>query len=194
MWNGPTWPHANSIVLTAMAKTIREHRDAGRVCPIDRSHFWRLFESFTMAQYRRQALEQPITGEYYHGETAEWKTAERDYFHSTWLDVLIPDVVGLNPRNDGVLDVDPLWPTDRFRWLRLDGQRYQDRDVTVIWDDPASPIDRFDDGRKGFDVYLDGALVASSPKLERLTVPLSKLIQSRSVKTGSEPGAMTTPR
>ena len=23
MWNGPTWPHANSLVLTAMARTLR---------------------------------------------------------------------------------------------------------------------------------------------------------------------------
>ena len=25
MWNGPTWPHANSLVLTAMARTLPHH-------------------------------------------------------------------------------------------------------------------------------------------------------------------------
>ena len=30
MWNGPTWPHANAIVMTAMARTLRADRAAGR--------------------------------------------------------------------------------------------------------------------------------------------------------------------
>ena len=45
---------------------------------------------------------------------AQWKTAERDYNHSTWLDILIPDLLGLVPRNDDILELDPLLPRDRL--------------------------------------------------------------------------------
>ena len=55
MWNGPTWPHANSLVMTAMARTLRATRDQ-RVAgsPLKPAHLWELFSSFTRAQFRNQ--------------------------------------------------------------------------------------------------------------------------------------------
>ena len=109
MWNGPTWPHANSLVMTAMARTLRatrDHKVAGS--PLEREHLWELFSSFTRAQFRNQDLRYPWTGEFYNGDTGRWKTAERDYNHSTWLDILIPDLLGLVPRDDEVIEIDPL--------------------------------------------------------------------------------------
>jgi hypothetical protein len=176
MWNGPTWPHANSIVLTAMARTIRSDRElTGRAresaSPLTTEKLWELFSSFTKAQYRGQDLEYPWTGEYYNGDTAEWKTRERDYNHSTWLDVLIPEIIGLVPREDDILEVDPLMPKGALSHFLLDGQSYHGRDVTIAWDAPDED-DKYDDGREGFDVYVDGKLAASAKELSRLRVDL----------------------
>ena len=103
MWNGPTWPHANSLVMTAMARTLRATRDHKVTgSPLLPEHLWELFTSFTKAQFRNQDLRNPWTGEFYNGDTGKWKTAERDYNHSTWLDILIPDLLGLVPRDDAV--------------------------------------------------------------------------------------------
>ena len=172
MWNGPTWPHANSLVMTAMARTLRATRDSNiGSSPLKKEHLWSLFLSFTKAQFRNQDIGQPWTGEFYNGDNGQWKTAERDYNHSTWLDVLIPELIGVVPRNDDVLEVDPLLPEDTFRFFLLDGLRYHGHDVTVAWDAPipGSP-DRYGDGRKGLDVYVDGRLAASSPRLSKLNV------------------------
>jgi hypothetical protein len=175
MWNGPTWPHANSLVMTAMARTLRATRD-NRIgtSPLRNEHLWALFLSFTKAQFRNQDLGQPWTGEFYNGDTAQWKTAERDYNHSTWLDVLIPELIGVVPRLDDVLEVDPLLPKDALSFFLLDGLRYHGRDVTVVWDAPipGSP-DRYGDGRKGLDVYVDGRVAASSPQLSSLRLDLA---------------------
>lgn len=174
MWNGPTWPHANSLVMTAMARTLRDEREAGSAeSTLTREKLWELFTSFTRAQFRDQDLAQPWTGEYYHGETARWLTAERDYNHSTWLDVLIPDLLGLVPRADDVLEIDPLLPDGALDHFLLDGQRYHGRSITLAWDAPGGD-DSHGDGRSGLDVYVDGKLVASSPTLARLTVDLAK--------------------
>jgi hypothetical protein len=172
MWNGPTWPHANSLVMSGMARTLRAMRgqtDPG--CPLAREHLWKLFSSFTQAQFRNQDFQYPWTGEFYNGDTGQWKTAERDYNHSTWLDILIPDILGLVPRDDEVLEIDPLVPADALSYFILDGQRYHGHDVTLVWDapEPGSP-DRFGDGRKGLDVYVDGRLRAAAPRLARLLV------------------------
>ena len=174
MWNGPTWPHANSLVMTAMARTLRATRDhAVDNSPLKNEHLWALFSSFTRAQYRNQEMANPWTGEFYNGDTGEWKTAERDYNHSTWLDILIPELIGVIPRDDDVLEVDPLLPEDALSYFLLDGLRYHGHDVTVVWDAPIpGSADQYGDGRKGLDVYLDGRLVASSARLSRLRTNL----------------------
>src|SRR5947199_195543 len=82
-------------------------------------------------------------------------TAERDYNHSTWLDILIPEILGLVPRDDDILEIDPLLPPDALSSFLLDGQHYRGHDVTIVWDAPGG-ADRYGDGRKGLDVYLDG--------------------------------------
>jgi len=177
MWNGPTWPHANSLVMTAMARTLRATRDRNVAgSPLERQHLWALFTSFTRAQFRNQDLRYPWTGEFYNGDTGQWKTAERDYNHSTWLDILIPDLLGLVPRDDDVLEIDPLLPDSALSFFILDGQRYHGRDLTIVWDGgaPGSP-DRFGDGRRGLDLYVDARLAASSPGLSRLQVDLNRL-------------------
>jgi len=59
-----------------------------------------------------EILARPFDRDVPNGDTGQWKTAERDYNHSTWLDILIPDLVGLVPRDDAVLEIDPLVPAD----------------------------------------------------------------------------------
>jgi len=179
MWNGPTWPHANSIVLTAMARALRSARDNHVPdSPLRPAHLWQLFHSFTLAQFRNQNIENPWTGEFYDGDTGRWKTAERDYNHSTWLDILIPELIGLTPRDDDILEIDPLLPENALRYFILDGQRYHGHDVTIVWDAPGPDFpDHFGDARKGLDVYVDARRVASSPRLARLRVDLASLLQ-----------------
>ena len=175
MWNGPTWPHANSLVMAAMARTLRATRDRNIAnSPLKKEHLWALFQSFTRAQFTDQDLGRPWTGEFYNGDDGRWKTAERDYNHSTWLDILIPELIGLVPRDDDMLEVDPLLPDGALSDFILDGVRYHGRDVTIVWDAGSHSPDPHADGRKGLDVYVDGRLAASAPGLSRVQVPLSR--------------------
>ncbi len=169
MWNGPTWPHANSLVISGMANAIRASRTANRQSRIAGDRLWDLLASYTRAQFQDGKLENPWTGEFYDGETGKWKTAERDYFHSTYLDLVMTCLVGIVPRNDDVLEVDPLVPEGKLSYFILDGQHYRGHDVTVVWDAPDGK-DSFSDGRKGLDVYVDGKLRASRKGLGRTMV------------------------
>jgi hypothetical protein len=184
MWNGPTWPHANSLVMSGMANAIRaegrgsqvaegDSSHAARKSSLTKRHLWSLFTSYTKAQYRDGKFSFPWTGEFYNGDTGAWKTAERDYFHSTYLDLVLTALVGMVPRNDDVLEVDPLVPPATLEYFLLDGQHYRGRDVTVAWDAPGGR-DRFDDGRDGLDVYVDGKRAAHRPDLGRVLVSLGK--------------------
>lgn len=153
MWNGPTWPHANSIVLTAMARTLREYPK----CDLTRKHLLNLFQSFTMAQYRNQDMRYPWTGEYYRTDTGEWLTGERDYNHSTWLDVLIPDLCGLVPRQDDTIEIDPLLPADgAWTHFLLDGQFYRGHTLTIVWDAPDGVKHYEGLADEGLTLFVDG--------------------------------------
>jgi hypothetical protein len=188
MWNGPTWPHANALVMTAMARTLRGTRDLPvAASPLSREHLWQLFHSFTKAQFRDQNIEHPWTGEFYNGDSGKWKTAERDYNHSTWLDILIPELIGLVPRDDETIEIDPLLPDGALSYFLLDGQRYHGHDLTIVWDAPApGAVDHFGDGRNGLDLYVDGKRVAGSPRLARLVVDV------KGSTTGTAGGAPLT--
>jgi hypothetical protein len=90
------------------------------------------------------------------------------------MDILIPDILGILPRDDDLLVIDPLVPETALGFFILDGLRYHGRDVSIVWDEPrAGSPDRYADGKKGLDLYVGGKLVASSPRLARLCVDLT---------------------
>ncbi len=162
MWNGPTWPHANSVVLSAMGQTLRLTTES----PLTREHLYELFDRYTRAQFYQGDMRFPWTGEFYNGDTGAWRTAERDYDHSTWLDVLIADIAGLRPRNDDTLDVQPLL-CEKTPSFVLDGVRYRGRDIALVWtresETTASP-----DGQTGFRIYVNGTRVYRASMAEAL--------------------------
>ncbi|MFN0207893.1 MAG: MGH1-like glycoside hydrolase domain-containing protein [Planctomycetota bacterium] len=171
MWNGPTWPHANSIILTAMARTLREYPR----CELNKKHLFELFNSFTKAQFKNGDINNPWTGEYYHAETGEWLTAERDYNHSTYLDILIPDIIGLVPRNDNVLEIDPLMPSTNeggWSYFILDGQYYRGHYITILWDEPDGKKQFGAAADEGLTVFVDKKKRAHRRELGKLTLPL----------------------
>jgi len=157
MWNGPTWPHANSIVLSAMAATLRDCPGS----PLRTAHLFGLFRSYTEAQFYRHDIEYPWTGEYYNGETGEWRTDQRDYNHSTYIDILIADIAGLRPRADDVIELHPLVDPSMGPFV-IDGIRYHGHDLTIAWA-PATNPGQTPDGLRGFRVYVDGVLRHHDP-------------------------------
>ncbi|HZO90276.1 MAG TPA: hypothetical protein VFB38_18265, partial [Chthonomonadaceae bacterium] len=94
--------------------------------------------------------------EYYNGDTGEWKTTQRDYNHSTWIDPLIEGLIGLVPRADEILEIAPLLPEKAWSYWLLDGQAYRGHDITIAYDAAGGHLDP---GFQGFAVYLDGKLI-----------------------------------
>lgn len=182
MWNGPSWPHANSLVLTAMANTLRRYQPGA----LTKAKMLELFNSFTRAQFRDGDIRYPWTGEFYNGDNGEWKTPQRDYNHSTWLDPLINDLIGIVPRADNVLEIDPLLPPGAWSHFVLDGQAYKGHDVTIAYDARGGKAKRrVAPGFKGFAVYLDGRRVYYGPRLARVRYDMAtrKLLRAAPART-----------
>ena len=61
-------------------------------------------------------------------------TRGRHYNHSTFCDLVISGLVGLRPRGDEVVEVNPLVPENAWDWFCLDNVAYHGRTLTILWD------------------------------------------------------------
>lgn len=181
-WDGAVWPFATSQTLTALANHLN-HRESlehsntdpaidthdptnGKSQPaIDKSVFFRHMELYVESQYYRG---RPYIGEYLDETTGYWLKGDQErsryYNHSTFNDLVITGIVGLRPRADGTIEVNPLIPENAWDWFCLDRVRYHGKVLTIFWDRDGSRYGR----GEGFHVLVDGEKVASSKNLDRL--------------------------
>ena len=171
-WDGAVWPFATSQTLTGLARTLR-----GPAQPyVTRQDFFDHLLTYARA-HRHEG--KPYIGEYYDEQTGEWlitgPKAERSrhYNHSTFNDLVIHGLVGLVPREDDQLEIDPLLPEGVWDWFRLEDVPYHGHLVTIVWDRTG---DRFGQGA-GLAAWVDGREVARSPRLERITGRLPMGVQ-----------------
>jgi len=102
-------------------------------------------------------------------------SAERPEPGSLWPHLILHNLIGLTPRNDDLLEVQPM-PTragdSGWSHFCAEGVPYQGRRLTLVWDDPADPEDAFHDGDKGFTVYVDGVRLFHDDRLIPFQHPL----------------------
>ena len=150
LWNGPSWPYATSIALTALYESLQ----CGLDMPIDASDFAKLVKQYA-AQHRRVREDgrivpwidenlDPFTGEWIaRRHMIEWdakgirklsyRERGKDYNHSTFCDLVIAGLCGFIPQASGDIVVKPLAPKE-WAWWCVDGIRYHGHDVTVLFD------------------------------------------------------------
>jgi hypothetical protein len=163
-WDGAVWPFATSQTLTALANVLRgPAQDV-----VTRRDYFNALRTFALAH---QMNGRPYIGEYHDEITGDWlitgpKAARsRDYNHSTFCDLVIGGLVGLVPRADDTIEIDPLVPADAWDWFCLDGVPYHGHSLTIIWDRGGEHYGR----GAGLSLWVDGREIARSDSLRRLT-------------------------
>ena len=181
-WNGPSWPYATAVTLTGLANLLngppqdvirapdyvallriyaQSHRlrlDDGRVVPwIDEN-----LNPTNGDWIARTRLKSWKNGTWDAGKGGEERG--KDYNHSTFCDLVISGLVGLRPRADDVVEVNPLAPPE-WPWLCLDHVAYHGRMLTILWDRDGTRYGR----GPGLQVFADGVPVARAAQLARVT-------------------------
>jgi hypothetical protein len=165
-WDGAVWPFATSQTLTALGNLLNryEHRDG-----MTKQTY---FDALRIYANSHQMDGKPYLGEYQHPETGAWLKRDhprsRYYNHSTFCDLVIGDLVGLRPRADDVVEVNPLVPERAWPWFSVDKVRYHGRTLTILWDADGS---RYGKG-KGLTVLVDGRRVAHAETIGRVEARL----------------------
>lgn len=108
-WDGAVWPYATSQTLVGLANLLRNY-DQDWVTRND--YFDALM---TYARSHRHG-DKPYIGEYLDEKNGAWLKPDSDrsryYNHSTFCDLVISGLAGLVPREDNLVQVDPLLPAD----------------------------------------------------------------------------------
>lgn len=165
-WNGPVWPFQTTQVLLALANLLNDYRQS----VVDRRDYLRLLRQYTAlhAQAGRLDIEED-----YHPETGKpivGLERSHHYFHSGYVDLILTGLVGMRPRDDDVIEVNPLLPDARaLRWFRVQDVPYHGRRVAITWDGDGRHY-----GRRGVTIEIDGKVVANRATLGRLTAPITR--------------------
>ena len=160
-WDGAIWPFASSQTLTGLANYLNTESDP----VVTKESYFRHMELYVESQYHRG---RPYIGEYLDEVTGYWLKGDQEraryYNHSTFNDLMITGLMGLRPRADRTLEVNPLLPDNEWDWFCLDNVRYHNHIITIIWDRHG---DKYHHG-KGLTLLVDGKKVGNRPDLGRL--------------------------
>ena len=184
-WNGPSWPYSTAITLTALANLLNDYqqqditgRDYFQLLKIyTGSHRLKLdngqsvpwidenLNPFTGDWISRTRLKNWSNGAWDAGKGGEERG--KDYNHSTFCDLVITGLIGLRPRSDDIIEINPLVPAD-WSFFCLDQIPYHGRSLTVIWDRTGEHYRK----GKGLRILVNGSELTSSPTCSRLRTRL----------------------
>ncbi|HVF93692.1 MAG TPA: discoidin domain-containing protein [Sphingomonas sp.] len=166
-WNGPVWPFQTTQVLLALANLLNDYDQS----VVSRADYLRLLRQYTAMHRQAGRLD---LEEDYHPETGKpivGLERSHHYFHSGYVDLVLSGLVGIRPRDDDTLVVNPLLPDARaLRWFRVQDFPYHGHLVSITWDADGR---RF--GSRGVTIEVDGAVVARRATLG----PVSTTVRRR---------------
>tara|TARA_B100000287_G_scaffold59887_1_gene52437 strand:- start:61 stop:1695 length:1635 start_codon:yes stop_codon:yes gene_type:complete len=181
-WNGPSWPFATTQTLKALANFLNNYSNNKTVNKNDYYHL--------LLQYSRQhKLENengetvnwideninPFTGDWISrtrlknwddkGWSEEKGGVERgkDYNHSGFTDLILSDLLGIKPKIDNTIEINPLVPDD-WEWFAVDNLYFQGKKFSLIWDKTGKKYKR----GNGLSLFRENILVAKSAEIEKL--------------------------
>ncbi len=164
-------PHPISMGARTLLQALKHYDDH----PLTPAHFMELMARYNDLVYPGvlpgDPYWRPNAHEYYsqwepYAQTARPKPSDISHdFHSMYLALIVEGVVGLTPRTDDRIELQPMardW--SHFALHRL---RYRGHDLTIVWDRPDGAV-RYDGYPEGFTLAIDGRIAFTEPALAHL--------------------------
>ena len=184
-WNGPSWPYATTQTLLALANLL----DGPAQPYIGKRQYYQLFSNYVRSQHIKLPSGRVIDwiDEDLDADTDEWiakdiliakhkQVGRGNYYnHSGFADPLITGLIGLRPRADEKLVLDPLLPTGAWSYFAVDGLPYHGHMLAIVYDESGKHYNR---GR-GLTVFIDGKKIVSRATLGPMEAELPRPIDRR---------------
>ena len=170
-WNGPSWPYATAQTLTGMEKSL--HRFGEKV--LTKERYLEVLQTYSNSHrldgkcWIDENIN-PDTGDWIsRTRLMTWKNGTwwagkggvergKDYNHSTFCDLVITGLLGVQPQADGSIVIEPLIPDGQWDWFCLDCVECCGKTLTILYDKDGSKYHR----GKGFRIFVNGRKAYSS--------------------------------
>jgi hypothetical protein len=164
-------PHPISMGARTLLQVLKHYHQH----VISPDHFMELMERFTALMYPGVNPYDPFWRPNAHEYYSKWepyqasphpKPSEISHdFHSMYCALVVEGVVGLTPRADAKIEIQPA----ALHWSHflLDRLRYRGRDLTIVWDQPDGKL-QYQDYPEGFSLYIDGERIFTRERLTHI--------------------------
>lgn len=163
-WDGPVWPFATTQTLKGLSNLLTYYKNHGTMT---KQVFYDELYKYAQSHQMNGKL---YLGEYQDEKNGEWLKGDNPrskfYNHSGFADLIISDLVGLKPRADDILEIQPLVPQKQWDWYCLDNVLYHGKSITVLWDKTGKHYGK----GKGMRVFSDEKEVLRSKNLSVVKV------------------------
>ena len=168
-WSGNSWPYATTQTLKAMANLLQNYKQG----LITKADYLKLLQVYAKT-HRKNG--KPYIAEACNPDTGSWEGHDsynhsEHYFHSGFNDLVITGLVGLKPRDDDTIEIQPLAP-EKWDYFAVDDLPYHGHRISITWDRTGV---RYGTG-DGLRLLVDGVEAAASKKLEKLTAKLPEIL------------------
>ena len=163
-WNGRGWPFQNSVVNKAYSNYLKNYKKV--ITPSDRELLYDLMKKFVDMHGEERNI-----GEWYIPSDGNEFGGVKDYFHSTFPDMLIEDLLGFTASHSNKFTLQPLLPEDKWDYFYLGNIRYHSHDVDIVWKKDWD--DDIEGDQSQLCIWIDGELIAKSDYMnDKITVEL----------------------
>ena len=166
-WNGRGWPFENSVVYKSYANYLRNYKDS--IVESDRNLLYNHIEQLVKLHGKSELN----IGEWYIPSDGDSFGGEKDYFHSTFPDILIEDLIGFKALHEDKFVLEPLLPVQEWEYFYLGNISYHNHLIDIIWKRDWEPKQVGNQSK--LCVYVDGRLAVKNEDLNaKITVDLIK--------------------
>lgn len=158
-WNGRGWPFENSVVYKGYAKYLRDYKKTSTTAEKE------LLYDYIAKLAKMHGDKELNIGEWYIPSDGKTFGGERDYFHSTFPDIIIEDLLGFKSSHQNKFSVSPLLPENEWDFFYLGNIRYHGHDVDIVWKKDWYPNKPGKQSK--LCIWVDGKLAASSASLNQ---------------------------
>ncbi|KAE8341560.1 hypothetical protein BDV24DRAFT_132196 [Aspergillus arachidicola] len=171
-WNGPAWPYQTTQVLAALANLLDHYNTSAAANLVTKTDYTNLLQQYAKLHYNPDRGGILDLEEDYDADTGSpivGLTRSPHYFHSGYVDLVLSGLVGIRPRADDVLEVNPLADPAVVSYFRAERILYHGHEIAVQWDANGDHY-----GTSGLVVEIDGKVVSTAPSLTRITTSITR--------------------
>lgn len=181
LWQGQSWPFSTAIYLGTLARIARENVSS----LVTNEFFNDQLNIYVRTNYKAG---KPYTAESHYPTIDMWSgdttNHSENYLHSSYLDNIFTNLLGIVPTLDDRLEMQPLIPSN-WTHFAVESLPYHGTLLSIIWDADGSHYAV--SNTSGLSIYSNGSIIHTQPSLTPLNITLPFSSQAAATTLSAQP-------